>query len=85
MNYPIPKGRGIKETLMNKLRDALILIRQSAEEHPLFMGYEEDGMTRKIIDVEGGDSAFVTLDIAWVAKEALDAYRITTKQSPRRR
>ena len=54
-------------------RDALEQIKLAAEQHPCFIGYEEDGITREIIDAEGGDAAFVTLDIAWVAKEALDA------------
>lgn len=58
---------------MKEHRDALEAIKAAAEQHPCFMGYEDDGMTREVIDAEGGDAAFVTLDIAWVAKEALES------------
>ena len=56
-----------------KLRHALTKIKLSAESHPLFMGYPgEDEITEDEINQEGGDAAFVTLDIAWVAKVALE-------------
>jgi len=45
---------------------------QSAVEHPIFMGFPCDGITEKDIEDEGGDAAFVTADIAWRLKEALD-------------
>ena len=53
-----------------KLRAALESILAAAEDHPCFAGHAED-MDRDEIQREGGDIAFVTLDIAWVARSAL--------------
>jgi hypothetical protein len=54
-----------------RLRAALQLIKESAESHPCFSGKECDGIDRDSVSNEGGDVAFVTLDIAWVAASAL--------------
>lgn len=64
---------------MNTYKQALEEIKNAAEQHPCFMGYVEDGITKEEIDAEGGDIAFVTLDIAWIAKTALDANKIENK------
>jgi hypothetical protein len=50
------------------LIDAMKNIRDSPEAHPCFMGYETPDDD---VNTEGGDAAFVTLDIARVANDAL--------------
>lgn len=56
------------------IEDAL----QSAVAHPLFMGFRSEGITDDDIEREGGDAAFVTADVAWRLREALDILRDTT-------
>lgn len=56
------------------MKEAIELLEQAlkqAEDHPCFAGYG-DGMTEEEIEQEGGDIAFVTLDIAWNIKKAID-------------
>lgn len=53
------------------IEDAL----QSAESHPLFMGYQNEGIDDLDVEQEGGDAAFVTADIAWRLQEALNILR----------
>jgi hypothetical protein len=45
---------------------------QSAIDHPAFLGFITDGVTDEEVDEEGGDSAFVTKDIAWKLQIALE-------------
>ena len=54
-----------------KLRAALESIKAAAEQHPCFAGYQPD-VSYTDVASDGGDIAFVTLDIARVAKEALE-------------
>lgn len=56
------------EKAIELIQDAL----QSAVSHPVFMGFPSDGVTDEDIETEGGDAAFVTADIAWRLKDALD-------------
>jgi hypothetical protein len=53
------------------IRQLIQEILESAEGHPCFMGWEDE-VTFDEVDEAGGDCAFITLDIAWKAKEALE-------------
>jgi hypothetical protein len=60
---------------MKKAIELIEQVLQSAVEHPEFAGFPCDGINEKDIEDEGGDLAFVTVDIAWRLKEALDILR----------
>ena len=56
---------------------AIVLIEdalQSAINHPVFLGFPDD-VTDEDIEMEGGDAAFVTADIAWRLQDALEILR----------
>lgn len=59
-----------KKIDIEKARDLLRMIISSAEDHPVFLGWDK---TSDEINEEGGDAAFVTEDVAYNAKAALDA------------
>lgn len=61
-------GKGSEISL---IEDALT----SAANHPVFLGWREDGISDADIMREGGDAAFVTADIAWRLKAALEVLR----------
>lgn len=54
----------------DKAIDLLKKIISEAEEHPAFMGWN---LNIDEICEEGGDAAFITYDVAYNAKEAIDA------------
>ncbi len=53
------------------VRRLLEEIVESAQEHPLFLGWQDD-ISAEDVDHEGGDAAFITADVAWKAKKALE-------------
>lgn len=44
---------------------------EAAQDHPLFLGWPDE-ISAEAVNKEGGDAAFVTLDIAWKAMEAIN-------------
>jgi len=57
------------------LIEALKEILSSAEEHPCYSRYSKKQSWIDEINDEGGDTAFVTLDIAFVARNALESVK----------
>ena len=62
---------------VTELADALIEIAIAAEDHPAYLG---KGLSIDAINAEGGDSAFITLDIAYSARTALAKVRRLVKK-----
>jgi len=54
-----------------QIRVVLQEILMSAQNHPLFSGWQDEITIEKVIEA-GGDTCFVTCDVAWKAKEALE-------------
>ena len=62
------KPKGPVERTVRQLLEEIV---EAAQEHPLFLGWRDDVSDEEVM-YEGGDAAFVTADIAWKAKAALE-------------